>query len=63
MIFWSIVIAAALVTTVATVVGTLTYLLTREPAEPAPTGPKPVPVGLPAARERDAAEVPTAVAG
>jgi hypothetical protein len=55
------VIAAAVVTTVVTVVGALTYLIFRERAHPAPAVPTVVPKA--AARERPASEVPTAVAG
>jgi hypothetical protein len=55
-------IAAASVTTVATVVGTLTYLLTRERSHPAPARPTAVPK-VPADRHRSAAEPAVAVAG
>jgi hypothetical protein len=63
LILGSALIAAALVLTVLAVVGTLTYLLTREPAHRGPAGPKVVTAVPAAAREREAAEVPTAVAG
>ncbi|MBX9579380.1 MAG: hypothetical protein K2X87_03650 [Gemmataceae bacterium] len=62
LIVWSGLIAAASVTTIATIVGTLTYLLTRERSHPAPARPTAVPK-VPAVRHRAAAEPPVAVAG
>jgi hypothetical protein len=56
------VIAAAVLTTVAAVVGTLTYLIFRERAHRAPLTGTAVP-RVSAARDRWEAEVPTAVAG
>ena len=56
------VIAAAVVTTVVTLVGTTTYLIFRERAHPAPGMPTAVPKAA-AARKEMAADVPTAVAG
>jgi hypothetical protein len=59
----SALIAFVLVATIAAVVGTLTYLLTRERAHPEPAGPKSMPVVRSSAAEQPSAEVSTAVAG
>lgn len=61
-VVWSVTAAAAAVTTIAAVVGVLTYLLTRERHHPAPALPTPVPK-VPAVRHRAAAEPSVAVAG
>lgn len=62
LIVWSVLIAAASVTTIATVVGTLVYLLTRERHHPVPARPAAV-LKVSAVRHQSAAEAPMAVAG
>jgi hypothetical protein len=52
--------AAAVMTTVATVVATLTYFVTRERPHPVPAASRVVPKAAPA-RDRHAAGVPAAV--
>jgi tetrahydromethanopterin S-methyltransferase subunit D len=59
-------IAAAIMITVVMVVGAMTYLIFREPARAAVPSAEPVSAdrkSTPAGREREAHEVPTAVAG
>jgi hypothetical protein len=64
---WSALVTVAVMAVVAAVVGTLTYLLTRERTHPAPAGAGVVRVtaipATPAARVKPVAEVPAAVAG
>lgn len=62
LILWSVMIAAASVTTIASIVGTLTYLLTREHGHAAAAVPAAA-RGEAAARTRPAARTPMAVAG